>query len=57
MGRSVRILPRLTRYEDTRSEFSEASGMESDNFPPSLPPSVPERFLRIPARGVVQEVF
>lgn len=38
MERSVRILPRLTRYEDTRSEFSEASGMESDNFPPSLPP-------------------
>lgn len=38
MERSVRILPQLTRYEDTRSEFSEASGMESDNFPPSLPP-------------------
>lgn len=38
MERPVRILPRLTRYEDTRSEFSEASGMESDNFPPSLPP-------------------
>lgn len=53
MERSVRILLRLTRYEDTRSEFSEASGMEFDNFPPS----VPERFLRIPARGVVQEVF
>lgn len=36
MERSVRILPRLTRYEDTRSEFSEASGMEFDNFPPSF---------------------
>lgn len=41
MERSVRILPRLTRYEDTRSEFSEASGMEFDNFPPSLLPSLP----------------
>lgn len=41
MERSVRILPRLTRYEDTRSEFSEASGMESDNFPPCLLPSLP----------------
>lgn len=41
MEQLVRILPRLTRYEDTRSEFSEASGMESDNFPPFLRPSVP----------------